>query len=191
MFDKLDSTILHPSKWKSDSLLTVATRYFVIHPVSIYLERIVSVPPSPHSHFSDFPPFRNGGKRYPIISRHKSILRPPLRSDCVFFLSDVCQDNSAHFPLISFPSYSLMMAIPTNKDNIVISERSNVWYLIIFSFEQQNYLLRWSDKKICINNIVSLSRYNTVVKICVINYIKFRITAELLKVIIAIYFITC
>lgn len=164
MFDKLDSIILHPSKWKSDSLLTVATRYFVIHPVSIYLERIVSVSPSPHSHFSDFPPFRNGGKRYPIISRHKSILRPPFW--CVFFLSDVCQDNSAHFPLISFPSYSLMMAIPTNKDNIVISERSNVWYLIIFSFEQQNYLLTWSNQKICINNIVSLSRYNTVENLC-------------------------
>lgn len=123
----------------------------------------------PRSHFFDL--YNNsvpkGGKRYPIISRHKSILRPPLRSDCIFFLSDICQDNSAHFPLISFPS-----AIPTNKvislltngakrvricGRLVVEIIGNFKNISLdsnLSFEQQSYSLRRSNQKMYIYDYI-------------------------------------
>lgn len=70
--------------------------------------RIVASVSVPCSHFSDSLP-RKRGKRYPIISRHKSIPSITTRPDCILFLSAICQDNSVHFLLISFRSLSTFL----------------------------------------------------------------------------------
>lgn len=86
--------------------------------------RIASVSVPPLFSFLRFPPFRREGNvirlfrdTNPFFDHH---------SDCIFFLSDICQDNSAHFPPISFRGPIL--------DGIPILASSNPKHVLVHEY---------------------------------------------------------